>query len=142
MLVREFLRKAPVTVSPQCSLAEAARLMSDHDVGALLVMSGEEIIGIVTDRDITVRGVGTGRGLEIAIADVMTEHPITIEGSADIFEAYRLLKEARVRRLPVVEEGELGGIVTMDDLLIALVLELGAVVSPAASEVLGSEASS
>jgi len=142
MLVREFLRKAPVTVSPQCSLAEAARLMSDHDVGALLVMSGEEIIGIVTDRDITVRGVGRGRGLEIAIADVMTEHPITIEGSADIFEAYRLLKEARVRRLPVVEEGELGGIVTMDDLLIALVLELGAVVSPAASEVLGSEASS
>ena len=142
MLVREFLRKAPVTVSPQCSLAEAARLMSDHDVGALLVMSGEEIIGIVTDRDITVRGVGSGRGLEIAIADVTTEHPITIEGSADIFEAYRLLKEARVRRLPVVEEGELGGIVTMDDLLIALVLELGAVVSPAASEVLGSEASS
>ena len=139
MLVREFFRKAPVTVPPQCSLAEAARLMSDHDVGALLVMSGEEIIGIVTDRDITVRGVGGGRALEGAIADVMTEHPITIEGSADIFEAYRLLKEARVRRLPVVEKGKLGGIVTMDDLLIALVLELGAVVSPVASEVLGSE---
>ncbi len=142
MLVREFLRKAPVTVPPQCSLAEAARLMSDHNVGALLVMSGEKIIGIVTDRDITVRGVGSGRDLESAIADVMTEHPITIEGSADIFDAYRLLKEARVRRLPVVEEGELGGIVTMDDLLIALVLEFGAVVSPAASEVLGSEATS
>ena len=142
MLVREFVRKAPVTVPPQCSLEEAARLMSDHNVGALLVMSGEKIIGIATDRDITVRGVGSGRGLESAIADVMTEHPITIEGSADIFEAYRLLKEAKVRRLPVVEEGELGGIVTMDDLLIALVLELGAVVSPAASEVLGSGATS
>ncbi len=142
MLVREFLRKAPVTVPPQCSLAEAARLMSDHDVGALLVISGEQIIGIVTDRDITVRGVGSGQGSENTIADVMTEHPITIEGSADIVEAYRLLKEARVRRLPVVEEGKLGGIVTMDDLLIALVLELGAVVSPAASEVLGFEGTS
>ncbi len=142
MLVRKFLRRTPVTVPPQCSLAEAARLMGDHNVGAVLVMSGGEIIGIATDRDITVRGVGGGRGLESTIADVMTEHPVTIEGSADIFEAYRLLKDTRVRRLPVVEEGELGGIVTMDDLLIALVLELGAVVSPAASEVLGSEAAS
>ena len=105
-------------------------------------MSGEQIIGIVTDRDITVRGVGSRRGLESTVADVVTEDPITIEGSADIFEAYRLLKDARVRRLPVVEEGQLGGIVTVDDLLIALVLELAAVVSPAASEVLGSEATS
>ncbi len=142
MLVRDFLRKAPITVPPQCSLAEAARLMSDHDVGDVLVMSGEQILGIVTDRDIAVRGVGSGRGFEKTIADVMTEHPITIEGSADIFEAYRLLKEVGVRHLPVVEDGELGGIVTMDDLLIALVLELGAAVSPVAAEVLGSEITS
>jgi CBS domain-containing protein len=66
----------------------------------------------------------------------MTEHPATIQGSADIFDAYRLLKEAGVRRLPVLEDGDLGGIVTVDDLLVALVLELGAVVSPIAQEII------
>ncbi|MGD0311997.1 MAG: CBS domain-containing protein [Acidimicrobiales bacterium] len=136
MLVREFLRKAPVTVPPQCSLEEAARLMGHHAVGALLVISGDELVGIVTDRDIAVRGVGAGRPSTTSVDDVMTEHLVTIEGSADILEAYRVLKSAGVRRLPVLEAGELGGIVTVDDLLVAIVLELAAVVSPVASEVL------
>ena len=66
----------------------------------------------------------------------MSEHPTTIQGSADVFDAYRILKEAGVRRLPVLEDGDLGGIVTVDDLLVALVLELGAVVSPIAQELI------
>ena len=139
MLVREFLRKAPVTVPPQCTLEEAARLMGDRGVGALVVVSGDEVVGIVTDRDITVRGVGAGRPLATTAGDVMTEHPVTIEGSADVFDAYRVLKGAGIRRLPVLEDGKLGGIVTVDDLLVALVLELGAVVSPVATEMLQPE---
>jgi CBS domain-containing protein len=66
----------------------------------------------------------------------MTEHPVTIQGSADIFAAYETLKEAGVRRLPVLEDEDLAGIITADDLLVALVLELGAVVSPLAREML------
>ena len=139
MLVREFLRKAPVTVPPQCSLEEAARLMGDRGVGALLVTSGGKVVGIVTDRDIAVRGVGAGGPLPATVGDVMTEHPVTVEGSADVFEAYRALRAAGVRRLPVLEAGELGGIVTVDDLLVALVLELAAVVSPVAWEMLRPE---
>ena len=139
MLVREFLRKAPVTVPPQCSLEEAARLMGQRGVGALLVLSGDKLIGVVTDRDITVRGLGAGQPSTTAVAEVMTEHPVTIEGSADVFEAYRVLKGAGVRRLPVLEAGELGGVITVDDLLVALVLELAAVVSPVASEMLQPE---
>jgi CBS domain-containing protein len=139
MLVREFLRKAPVTVPPQCTLEEAARLMGDRGVGALLVVSGDQVVGIATDRDIAVRGMGAGMPLTTMVGDVMTEHPVTIEGSADVFEAYRVLKGAGIRRLPVLEDGELGGIVTVDDLLVALVLELAAVVSPVAWEMLRPE---
>ena len=139
MLVREFLRKAPVTVPPQCTLEEAARLMGDRGVGALLVVSGDQVVGIATDRDIAVRGMGAGMPLTTMVGDVMTEHPVTIEGSADVFEAYRVLKGAGIRRLPVLEEGKLGGIVTVDDLLVALVLELAAVVSPVAWEMLRPE---
>jgi signal-transduction protein with cAMP-binding, CBS, and nucleotidyltransferase domain len=139
MQVRECLRKAPVTVPPQCTLEEAAQLMGSHGVGSLLVMSGDQLLGIVTDRDITIRGVAAGRASTGRVDAVMTEHPVTIQGSADIFEAYQALKGAEVRRLPVLEEGDLAGIITADDLLIALILELGAVASPLAREVLHPE---
>jgi CBS domain-containing protein len=136
MRVRECLHEVPVTIPPECTLEEAARLMGVHGVGSLIVMSGDQVIGIVTDRDIAVRGVGAGRELTTRVKEVMSERLVTIQGSADIFDAYRLLKDAGVRRLPVLEDGDLGGIITVDDLLVALVLEFGAVVSPIAREIL------
>jgi CBS domain-containing protein len=139
MRVRECLHQAPVTVPPECTVEEAAQLMGTHGVGSLVVVSGDEVVGIVTDRDIAVRAVGEGRGLTTHVKAVMSEHPVTIQGSADVFDAYRLLKDAGVRRLPVLEDGDLGGIITVDDLLVALILELGAVVSPIAKEILDSK---
>ncbi len=136
MLVREFLRKAPVTVPIGCTLEEAAKLMGTNGVGSVLVESGYQVIGIVTDRDIAIRGVGANLPSSSTVDAVMTEHPVTIQGSADIFEAYQALKVAGVRRLPVVEGQDLAGIITTDDLLVALVLELGAVVSPVAQDLL------
>ncbi len=136
MRVSECLHEAPVTVPPECTLEEAARLMGDHGVGSLIVMSGDQVVGIVTDRDIAVRGVGMGRALKTPVKEVMSEGLVTIQGSADVFDAYRLLKDSGVRRLPVLEGGDLGGIITLDDLLMVLVLELGAVVSPIAKEIL------
>ncbi len=136
MLVRECLRKAPVTVPPECTLEEAAGLMGSHGVGSLLVVSGDHLLGIVTDRDIAVRGVGTGQPLSSKIKTVMTERPVTIQGSADIFEAFKILKLAGIRRLPVLEEGDIAGIITVDDLLVWLVLEFGAITTPVAEELL------
>lgn len=136
MLVRECLRKSPVTVPPECTLEEAAGLMGRHGVGSLLVVSGDHLLGIVTDRDIAVRGVGTGKPLGSKIRTVMTERPVTIQGSADIFEAFKILKVAGIRRLPVLEEGDIAGIITVDDLLVWLVLEFGAITTPVAEELL------
>ncbi len=139
MLVRQFLRKAPVTVPPQCTIEEAAQLMGDHEVGSLLVVSGDEVVGIVTDRDIAIRGVGGGHPATTRVNEVMTGHPVTVQGSVDAMEAFRILKTEQVRRLPVLEGGDLAGILSVDDLLVALVLELGAVVSPIARELLQPE---
>lgn len=141
MLVREVLRKAPVTVPPQCTIEEAASLMGTKGVGSLLVISGDEVVGIVTDRDITVRGIGAGQPLTTPVSQVMTEHPVTIQGSADVIEACQVLKEQQVRRIPVLEDGNLAGIVSVDDLLVSYVLELAAIVSPIASELLQPESS-
>jgi len=113
--------------------------MGTHGVGSVLVIRADEVLGIVTDRDITLRIVGVGRSLKTPVNDVMSGPLVTIQGSADIFDAYRLLKDTEVRRLPVLEDGDLAGIITVDDLLVALVLELGAVMSPVAHEVLDPE---
>jgi CBS domain-containing protein len=134
MFVRSFLHKAPVTVPPEATAEEAARLMDLHGVGALLVVSGDELVGIVTDRDIATRCVGAGQAPTMHLSELLTPDPVTIQGSDDIFDAYRVLKDSGVRRLPVLEDEDVAGIVTADDLLLGLVLELAAVVSPVARE--------
>jgi CBS domain-containing protein len=134
MLVRECLRSAPVTVPPVCTLAEAGRLMGSHGVGSLLVVDGGALVGIVTDRDITVRGTGAGLEPAAMVHSVMSPDPVTIQGSADVLNAFAVFRNAGARRLPVLEEDELAGIISIDDLLISLVAELGAVLSPVAQE--------
>src|SRR5271165_1287993 len=134
MLVRECLRSAPVTVPPGCSLAEAGGLMGSHGVGSLLVVEGDRLVGIVTDRDIAVRGTGEGKPATADVGSVMTPDPVTIQGSCDVFEAFKVFKTATARRLPVLEDEDLAGIISVDDLLISLVVEFGAVMSPVAQE--------
>ena len=134
MLVRECLRSAPVTVPPTCTLAEAGELMGRHGVGSLLVTDGGELVGIVTDRDVAVRGTGAGLRPGARVQQVMTADPLTIQGSADVFEAFSVFRTASSRRLPVLEEDELAGIISVDDLLVSLVAEFGAVMSPVAQE--------
>jgi CBS domain-containing protein len=138
MLIRECLGKAPVTVPPQCTLEEAASLMQHHNVGALLVVSGDHLVGIVSDRDLAVRGLGLGLLPNAPVDEVMTREPITIQGSDDLLESFPVFRRSGVRRLPVLEDSELAGIITVDDLLIWLVGELAAVATPVASNVLGS----
>ncbi len=134
MLVRECLRTAPVTVPPGCTLEEAGQLLGSHQVGSLLVVDGDRLVGIVTDRDIAVRGVGQGMPPSAAVEAVMTADPVTIQGSDDVFAAVEVLKTASARRLPVLEDTDLAGMISVDDLLLSLVAELGSVLSPVARE--------
>ena len=134
MLVRECLRSAPVTVPPGCTLEEAGQLMGSHGVGSLLVVDGDRLVGIVTDRDITVRGTGEGRPPASDVGSVMTADPVTIQGSVDVFQAFKVFRSATARRLPVLEEEELAGIISVDDLLVSLVAEFAAVLTPVAQE--------
>jgi CBS domain-containing protein len=108
--------------------------MGSHGVGSLLVVDGGALVGIVTDRDIAVRGTGGGQEPAAMVQSVMTPDPVTIQGSADVLNAFAVFRNAGARRLPVLEEDELAGIISIDDLLISLVAELGAVLSPVAQE--------
>ena len=89
--------------------------------------------GIVTDRDITVRGIGEGMPATTPVEAIMTADPVTIQGSADVFEAFTVFENSAA--LPVLKDTELAGIISMDDLLISLVAEFGALMSPVTASV-------
>ncbi len=134
--VTDLIRGPAITVVPATSLAKAARLMEDAGVGALLVVEGGQLTGIVTDRDIVVRGVAAGFGSDARIDSVMTMQPVTIDANADMADASQALAERKFRRLPVVNAGSVVGIVTADDLLLAIISQLSDVVWPIFGEVI------
>ncbi|MBX3281698.1 MAG: CBS domain-containing protein [Acidobacteria bacterium] len=114
---REIMTTNVKTAARSTSLKEAALMMLDGDMGAVPVVEGGKIIGIVTDRDIVVRGVADGVGPETNLGDVMTTELFTIGPDDYVFEAVRLMGERKVRRVPVVEsDGRLAGIIAMADI--------------------------
>ena len=100
---------------------------------AILVGWGFLVLGIF---DIAVRGVGEGKPSSAPVQDVMSADPVTIQGSADVFAAFNVFKSASARRLPVLENKDLAGIISVDDLLLSLLGEFGAVLSPVARELM------
>jgi CBS domain-containing protein len=116
--VSEIMSTDVQVVEPQETLRRAARLMQELDVGALPVCDGERLLGMLTDRDITVRGVAEGLDPEEAcVSDVMTEGVEFCTEDQDSAEVMRLMGDRQVRRLPVVDRDQkLVGIVSLADL--------------------------
>jgi CBS domain-containing protein len=115
--VRDVMTSEVRSASPSQSLADAAELMKSEDVGSLLVTEQDRLIGIVTDRDIDVRAVAERRDpREMKVEEVITRDPVIIEPEQDLDEALSLMARNQIRRLPVVEDGRLVGIVAQADL--------------------------
>jgi len=109
--------------------------MELHDVGAVLVVANERLVGIATDRDLVVRGLAKRLDPDTPISEVMSVDVTTVQGSEDVTEALKILRGGRFRRLPVLEDETVTGIITVDDLLVTLVVELAAVAAPIAASV-------
>src|SRR5919204_6248125 len=104
--VRDTMSREPRSVGESTSVQEAARVMKEEDVGSLPVVEDERLVGIVTDRDIVVRGVAERSDVSsLSIKDVASHALTTIEPDQDLDEALRLMAQQQVRRLPVVEGG-------------------------------------
>lgn len=114
MKVEELMTRDPVTLGPESTCTEAARLMKRKHCGSLPVVKDGRLIGIVTDRDIVVRGVAGGKDLaQLAVSEIMTPEPTTVAPDMKAEDASKLMSEKRVRRLPVVENGRLVGILAI-----------------------------
>jgi len=122
MKVSELCERHVVTVEPETPVTEAARRMVALGVGSLVVLQHGRICGIITDRDIVARGVRQERDVrQLAVSDLMTPNPITIEPDADLPRATALMADKGVRRLPVADEaGRLVGVLALDDVVILL----------------------
>jgi CBS domain-containing protein len=132
MRVRDFCSPQVVLAEPAMSLREAALLMRDRHVGALVVVEKKEgvarPVGILTDRDIVVAVVAVpeARPEAIRVADAMSARPAVAREDEGLFEVVQRMSERAVRRLPVVApDGSLKGIVTLDDVLRVMSAELG-----------------
>jgi CBS domain-containing protein len=126
MTVADLMRDGVVTASPATTASELARQMRNERVGSVVVIDDAvRPTGIVTDRDITVGATAAGRDPDTVLAgDVMTPDPATVHVDAGVTELCDALREASVRRMPVVEDGgELAGIVTLDDISVLLARE-------------------
>ena len=114
MKVGELMTRDPATLGPESTCREAAALMKRQDCGSLPVVKDGRLVGIVTDRDIVVRGVAGGKDpAHLAVSEIMTPGPTTVSPDMKAEDASKLMSEKQVRRLPVVENGRLVGILAI-----------------------------
>jgi CBS domain-containing protein len=115
--IAEVMTTDVEVVRPEETLRDAARAMADLDVGSLPVCDGRRMIGMVTDRDITVRGVAEGKGPDAPIRDVMTDDVVWCTDTDSVDEVLQQMSDAQVRRIPVVDrDRQLVGIVALGDI--------------------------
>ena len=115
MRISAIMTRAAVTDRPDDDLAAAARKMWEQQTGSLLVLQGEDLVGIVTERDV-LRAVATGTPLDTPLSEVMSKDLITVEPGTSLREAARIMTERWIRHLPVLEAGRLVGVVSQRDL--------------------------
>jgi CBS domain-containing protein len=120
MQAQELMTRDPACCTPEDSAQKAAELMSQHDCGAIPVVDDEQsrhLCGMITDRDIAIRGVARGRGADTKVADLMTNDVECCSADSDIKEVERVMTSRQVRRVPIIDaDGELIGIVSQADL--------------------------
>ena len=115
--IQEAMTRDPKTVSSDQSVVEAARIMKQEDAGIVPIVDGDRLVGVITDRDITITVVAEGKDPQSTkVTEIASRDLVTVDPQQDLDEALRLMAQHQVRRLPVVEEdGKLVGILAQAD---------------------------
>jgi CBS domain-containing protein/uncharacterized protein (DUF2267 family) len=125
MNLERFRRNKMIVLNRESLAYQAARAMEDNHIGAVLVSGPQGLVGMVTDRDLALAVLGGDLDPDnTTLAEVMSEGVVTCELSADLDDVARLMREHRVRRIPVMDDGRLTGLITFDDLVVDGSIEL------------------
>ena len=117
--VNEVMTADPRTVELGDTLTEAARVLAEADIGAVLVVDEGQVVGILTDRDIVVRAIADGRDPgATSVGDVCSSDVTTLTPDQSVDDAVRLMREHDIRRIPVVQDGRPAGILSLGDLAV------------------------
>jgi len=116
--VRDIMSTDCVTVSTQDNIYEAAVLMKKEDIGFVPVVDGRRLAGVITDRDLVLRGYAEKHSGSSSVTEVLTSDVQTVSPDTTVDEAARIMARNQIRRLVVVENGELAGVVSIGDLAI------------------------
>jgi CBS domain-containing protein len=116
--LKDVMTPNPVTCPPDATLADVARLMRDRDIGNVIVAEDGRLVGIVTDRDIVVRGLAEGLDGTAPISEVVTTDVVALSPEDAVERAVQIMRQQAVRRVPVVDNGRPVGIVTIGDLAV------------------------
>jgi len=117
--VHELMTPHPVALPATSSLVDAALAMRDFDVGSILVLANGQIYGIVTDRDVVVRGIASGNyPATMTLGEICSRELTTLSPADRVEDAVTLMREKAIRRLPVVENGQPVGILSLGDLTV------------------------
>jgi len=116
--IKDVMTSDPCTIDADKSVAYAAKMMRDEDVGLAPIVEGDKLIGTLTDRDIAIRVVAEDKDPnQVTVREVASKQVVTIDPQQDLPEALRIMAKHQVRRLPVVEEdGRLVGVVAQADI--------------------------
>lgn len=114
--VSELMTPHPTVVEVSDTLRAVAQTMATQDLGSLVVARDGVVVGIVTDRDLVVRGLAEGVPLDAAVGDLATDDLLTVGPDDDVADVVRIMREQAVRRVPVVRDGEAVGVLTIGDL--------------------------
>jgi CBS domain-containing protein len=136
MRIIEAARRSAVGIEPERPIREAARIMEQSGIGALAVVDGEQLVGIVTDRDLVRRGLARDLPADARVDAVMSAPVVTIDADADLHDAFALFRTHAVRRLAIVRAGRFVGMISVDDLLIDLAADLSDLARPVTAEVI------
>ncbi|RLF58984.1 MAG: hypothetical protein DRN25_04545 [Thermoplasmata archaeon] len=117
MKVKDVMSKNVKTISPEATMEEAALKMRKNKIGCLVVVEGEKPIGIITERDLVYKIVAEGKDTKTKVREVMSKDLKTIDKEADLKLAAKLMATHIIRRLPVVDNDRLVGIVTLEDIM-------------------------
>ena len=110
------------SIEPDAPVLEAIKHMAEHRIGALLVMRGEQLVGVMSERDYARKVILQGRSSsQTAVSDIMSGTPLTVSPDTDVFDCMRLCTDSRVRHLPVVQDGKVVGVISIGDLVKAVI---------------------
>ncbi|OOG37386.1 CBS domain-containing protein [Rhodanobacter sp. C05] len=110
------------SIAPDAPVLEAIKRMAEYRVGALLVMHGERLVGVVSERDYARKVILQGRSSsQTAVSDIMTGEPLTVSPDTDVFDCMRLCTDSRIRHLPVVQANAVVGVISIGDLVKAVI---------------------